>query len=154
MVGGCVGPLLVNESGHLYGECLAFGLEPVDEGPLAGEPFASYRKARDHVMRIVAENEGEFPQIPPVEIARADAPVKEITLRGDQVDLTSYPFIQGNPGDAGRYINTRRRLYAAPEIRPQRGHLPVPSARPAGDRSEYRAGPDRLSAPDGRAAAR
>lgn len=100
------GPLIVNESGHLFSECLAFGLEPVDEGPIAGEPFASYRKAREHFVRIVAENDGEFPTIPPVQVARADAPCKAISLRGDDIDLTSFPFIQCNPGDAGRYINT------------------------------------------------
>jgi len=100
------GPLIVNESGHLYGECLIFGLEPVDEGPLAGPPYASYRKAREHVLSMVAENDGEYPTIPPVEIARDSAPCKQVTLRGDAIDLTAFPFIQGNPGDAGRYINT------------------------------------------------
>jgi len=100
------GPLIVNESGHLYSECLAFGLEPVDEGPLVREPFASYRKARAHVMDMVAENDGEYPQIPPEEVPRESAPCKEVTLRGDDIDLTAFPFIQCNPGDAGRYINT------------------------------------------------
>ncbi len=100
------GPLIVNESGHLYGECLIFGLEPVDEGPVAREPFASYRKAREHVVRMVAANDGEYPQIPPVEVPRERAPCKEISLRGKDIDLTAFPFIQCNPGDAGRYINT------------------------------------------------
>ncbi len=100
------GPLIVNESGHLYGECLIFGLEPVDEGPIVKEPFASYRKAREHVMRMVAANDGEYPQIPPVELPRDRAPCKEISLRGKDIDLTAFPFIQCNPGDAGRYINT------------------------------------------------
>jgi len=100
------GPLIVNESGHLDGECLIFGLEPVDEGPIHKEPFASYRWARDHIVRILAGNGGEFPQIPPVEIAPANAPCKEHTLRGADIDLTRYPFIQCLPGDAGRYINT------------------------------------------------
>ena len=100
------GPLIVNESGHLYSECLAFGLDPVDEGPLVREPFASYRKARDHLEQIVAANDGRFPQIPPVEIKSADAPCREIVRTGDDIDLTVFPFIQCNPGDVGRYINT------------------------------------------------
>jgi len=95
-----------NESGHLHAECLAFGLEPVDEGPFVREPFASYRKARDHFERIVDANSGSFPTIAPVEVSSADAPCREIVSTGDDIDLTAFPFIQGNPGDAGRYITT------------------------------------------------
>jgi 4-hydroxy-3-polyprenylbenzoate decarboxylase len=29
-----------------------------------------------------------------------------VVLRGDNIDLTKFAFIQGNPADAGRYINT------------------------------------------------
>jgi len=100
------GPLIVNESGHLYAECLTFGLEPVDEGPITKEPFASYRKARDHLEQIVAANDGRYPAIAPVEVSSDDAPCREIIRTGDAIDLTVFPFIKGNPGDAGRYINT------------------------------------------------
>jgi 4-hydroxy-3-polyprenylbenzoate decarboxylase len=100
------GPLIINDNGHLYSECLAFGLEPVDEGPLAKESFNSYRKARKYFLDILNENEGKYPTIPPVEVSAADAPCKEIVLRGDDIDLTVFPFIKCNPSDAGRYINT------------------------------------------------
>jgi len=100
------GPLIVNESGHPYAECVAFGLEPVDEGPFVKEPFASYRKARDHLEQIVAANDGRYPQIAPVEVPSDDAPCREIIRTGNDIDLTVFPFIQCNPGDAGRYINT------------------------------------------------
>ncbi len=100
------GPLIVNESGNLYGECLIFNLDPVDEGPLMDVPYQSYRKARAHVMEMVADNDGEYPQIPPVEIPRSDALCKQVVLTGDDIDLTKFPFIQCNPADAGRYINT------------------------------------------------
>lgn len=100
------GPLIVNESGHLHAECVTFGLEPADEGPIAKEPFASYRKARNHLEQIVAENDGRYPSIAPVEVLSADAPCREIIRTGDDVDLTVFQFIQCNPGDAGRYINT------------------------------------------------
>ena len=33
------GPLLVNESGNSHAECIAFGLAPVDDGPISAEPF-------------------------------------------------------------------------------------------------------------------
>lgn len=100
------GPLIVNESGHPYAECLAFGLEPVDEGPIAKEPLASYRKARDHLEQIVAANSGRYPAIEPMEVSSDEAPCREIIRTGDAIDLTTFPFIQCNPGDAGRYINT------------------------------------------------
>ena len=100
------GPLIVNESGHPYAECLAFGLEPVDEGPLVKEPFASYRKARSHFEKIVIANDGRYPEIAPVEVSSADAPCREIISTGDDIDLTAFAFIKGNPGDAGRYITT------------------------------------------------
>jgi len=100
------GPLIVNECGHLHAECIAFGLEPIDEGPLVKEPFASYRKARDHFEKIAAGNGGRYPEIAPVEVASVDAPCREIISTGDAIDLTAFAFIKGNPGDVGRYINT------------------------------------------------
>lgn len=100
------GPLIVNESGHPYGECLIFGLAPVDEGPLHKEPYASYRRARAHVVSMLEANGGEYPTIAPVEVSRVTAACKQVVLTGDAIDLTRFPFIRCNPGDAGRYINT------------------------------------------------
>src|SRR5204862_3858992 len=53
-------------------------------------------------------------RIPPREIDPKDAPVNEIVLTGDQIDLTQFPVPKhwpldggGQPGDAvGRYIGT------------------------------------------------
>lgn len=100
------GPLLVNESGHGWGESMIYGLEPVDDGPVLIDPFNSYRQARAHVEKLLAANKGEYPTIDPVAIDAARAPCKEVVLRGDDIDLTTFAFIQGNPADAGRYINT------------------------------------------------
>ena len=100
------GPLVVNESGHLYAECLAFGMEPADDKLFVRESFASYRKARSYFVDILAQNDGVYPAIPPIEVSAAQASCKEIVLRGDEIDLTAFPFIKGNPSDAGRYINT------------------------------------------------
>jgi len=100
------GPLIVNESGHLHAECLAFGLEPADDVLFVRESFASYRKARSFFVDILEKNGGTYPLIPPVEVTAAQAPCKEVILRGDDVDLTVFPFIKCNPADAGRYINT------------------------------------------------
>ncbi|MBM4196921.1 MAG: hypothetical protein FJ197_07465 [Gammaproteobacteria bacterium] len=100
------GPLVVNESGHLHAECLVFGLEPVHEGHYVRESWASYRRARAHVGKMLAANGGRYPALPPQEVAGAEAPCKEVVLTGDDIDLTRFAFIKGNPADAGRYINT------------------------------------------------
>ncbi len=100
------GPLLVNESGNLHAECVAFGIDPVDDGPAGAEPFNSYRAARDHVEQLLLANDGEYPVIEPLEVDSATAACKEVVLTGDAIDLTQFAFIQGNPADAGRYINT------------------------------------------------
>ena len=100
------GPLIVNESAHLYSECIAFGLEPVDNEPVIQESFASYRKARDHVEQMLVANGGDYPEIPPAEVEASEAPCKQVVLTGDDIDLTKFQFIKCNPADAGRYINT------------------------------------------------
>lgn len=100
------GPLIVNDSGHLYSECLLFGLDPVDDEPVRKESWASYRKARAHVENMLAANGGEYPQISPVEVAASEAPCKEVILSGDDIDMEKFQFIQCNPADAGRYMNT------------------------------------------------
>jgi 4-hydroxy-3-polyprenylbenzoate decarboxylase len=100
------GPLIVNESGNAHAECITLGLEPVPVGLGEKIPYNSYRKARDHMEKIVAANDGNYPSIAPVEVDKTAAPCKEIVLTGDDVDLTRYAFIKCNPSDAGRYINT------------------------------------------------
>jgi len=100
------GPLIVNDSGHLHSECLLFGLEPVDNEPVVGESWDSYRKARAHVEGMLAANGGKYPQIPPVEVPASAAPCKQVILTGDDIDMTKFQFIQCNPADAGRYMNT------------------------------------------------
>ena len=100
------GPLIVNESGNSHGESLVFGLQPVDDGPIAIEPLNSYRKARAYVESLLVANGGEYPTIEPRAVERDTAPCKQVVLTGDAIDLTQYAFIQGNPADAGRYINT------------------------------------------------
>ncbi|HAM24475.1 MAG TPA: hypothetical protein DCM51_02800, partial [Actinobacteria bacterium] len=49
---------------------------------------------------------GGLPKIDPEEVDRSAAPVKEVVLTGDQIDLTTFAFIQTNPADAGRYMTT------------------------------------------------
>ena len=41
--------------------------------------------------------------------------VKKLFWKGDDIDITKFAFLQGNPGDAGRYINTGSVFTADPE---------------------------------------
>ena len=49
--------------------------------------------------------EMERAPVPVREIARQQAPVKEVILKGDQADLDLLPILTHNEFDAGRYIN-------------------------------------------------
>ncbi|WP_101757101.1 UbiD family decarboxylase [Oceanicoccus sp. KOV_DT_Chl] len=95
------GPIIANNQSHYHQEALMWGLE-ID--PIV--PENSYRAGLKYMMSMLEANGGDYPQIPPVQVAREQAPCKEITLTGDEIDITNFAFIQGNPGDAGRYINT------------------------------------------------
>ncbi len=95
------GPVVGNYLGPWDAECLALGLEP---DPSSGK--ATFRKARAHLIDLAVKNGGRYPEIPPVLVPREKGLCKEVILRGDEIDLTTFPFMQVNPGDGGRYINT------------------------------------------------
>ena len=95
------GPVVFNHQGHWDTEALAFGLEPVP-----GHGKETYRQVIAHIVDIVQSNGGKLPLIPPTPIARERAPVKQVVLTGDDIDITKFAFIQSNPADSGRYVNT------------------------------------------------
>ena len=96
------GPIITNHFGHWDTECLSFGLQPV-----AGDYVATYYKALARVDEFLKKGQGgAFPTAPFAEVARAAAPCKEVVLRGEQIDLTKFAFMQSNPADSGRYVNT------------------------------------------------
>src|SRR5690606_25322479 len=104
------GPLVGNNMSHYHQEALLWGLTPD-----YAEPRNSYRTGLAHMLGLLEENDGDYPQIPPVMIERDQAPCKQVVLDGDDVDITAFAFIQGNPGDAGRYINTGSTFTKDPE---------------------------------------
>ena len=93
------GPVLTNHQGHWYAEAIVFG---VDIAPDDG--VGTYRKAMAHLEGLL-EN-GEYPTIEPTEVSRDKALCKQVVLRDDEIDLTKFAFIQSNPADSRRYINT------------------------------------------------
>lgn len=105
------GPVLANLQAHWFTECLVWGLEPEWDSY-----FASYRKAKGHLRAMLERNNGRYPEIPPVEVSRDRAPCKEVVLKGDEIDLTRFPFLQTNPADGGRYVNTGSHFLVDPEM--------------------------------------
>src|SRR5215468_5557697 len=61
-------------------------------------------------------------RISPVRVPKAQAPVNEIVLRGEEIDLTTYPIPKFWPGDGGRYIGTGNVTLTA---QPETGRLNV-----------------------------
>jgi 4-hydroxy-3-polyprenylbenzoate decarboxylase len=72
-----------------------------------GDHIATYYKALDRVGEYLKLGRGgAFPVAPYKEVARSEAPCKQVVLTGEQIDLTKFAFIQSNPADSGRYVNT------------------------------------------------
>lgn len=95
------GPIIANNQSHYHQEALVWGL---DIDPVV--PENSYRKGLEKMVGMLKANDGDYPQLPPNPVSREQAPCKEITVTGDDIDITKLAFIKGNPGDGGRYINT------------------------------------------------
>jgi 4-hydroxy-3-polyprenylbenzoate decarboxylase len=68
------------------------------------------------MKKLLAAGNGRYPQIPPNEVSREEAPCKEITLEGDEIDLTKFAFLQTNPADDGRYINSASIFTSDPKM--------------------------------------
>jgi 4-hydroxy-3-polyprenylbenzoate decarboxylase len=79
-------------------------------------PRRSYRLAKAYLAGILQKNNGAYPQIPPVPVSREKAPVKQVVLTGDAIDITRFAFIQTNPADGGRYVNTASHFMWDPEM--------------------------------------
>lgn len=110
------GPVMANTQGHWNTDSILFGMEPE---PL--EHYANYNAVKEEMHQRLAANKGTFPKIPPVEVTREQAPCKEITLEGDDIDLTKFAFMQTNPYDDGRYINTASVFTTDPKMGPNYG---------------------------------
>ncbi|MFZ1623161.1 MAG: UbiD family decarboxylase domain-containing protein [Gammaproteobacteria bacterium] len=95
------GPVLTNHQGHWDTEAIIFGKDPVP-----GDGPATYREVFNYLYGIIESGNGKLPQIPTRPVPRTSAPVKEIVLRGDEINLLDFAFIKSNPGDSARYVNT------------------------------------------------
>lgn len=110
------GPVIINTQGHWNTDAIIWGL-PVTPG----DHYTTYRTARSYMHDMLVSNGGRFPEIAPVEVTRDKAPVKEVVLNGDEIDITRFAFLQTNPADGGRYINSGSHFMVDPEIGPNFG---------------------------------
>ena len=105
------GPVVSNLQGHWDTEAILWDLprDPYD-------PTAAYRAAKQIHLENLENNNGTYALIDPVEVSKRDAPVKAIKKTGDEVDVTAFPFLRGNPGDGGPYINTGSVITKDPDM--------------------------------------
>ena len=101
------GPIIVNQYGLAAHEAMAVGV-PIEE--IGNDQIENFKKALKLVMDL-----GEIQPIKPVEIEKHQAPAKEITLRDEEINVQNFPFLQSNPGDNGRFINTGNLVLIDPE---------------------------------------
>ena len=104
------GPFLGNAYGPWAAEALCVGV-PLDE--ITSNHEQAYRLALSAVEAKLGRG---MPKVDPVEVRPEDAPVKEVVLTGDDIDLTRYAFVQTNPADNGRYITTGSVVMDDPEL--------------------------------------
>lgn len=95
------GPVITNHQGHWDTEAIIWGKEPVP-----GDGPATYREVFNYLYGMMDDSKGKPASIPTRLVSPANAPVKEIVLRGDQINLLDFAFIKSNPGDSARYVNT------------------------------------------------
>ena len=106
------GPVVGNFQGHVNTDCILFGLEPDPD-----DIKVSYRRAKAYMDKMLSSTaDGRWPKIAPVELARDDAPCKEVTLSGDECDLNSFAFVKTNPAGSARYVNTGSVFTSDPEM--------------------------------------
>ena len=103
------GPIIINQYGMGAHEAMAVGV-PRDEIE-DGEHILNYKKALSKMMEV-----GDITPIETTEINKKDAPSKEVILKEDEINILDFPFIQTNPGDNGRFINTGNLVTIDPEM--------------------------------------
>jgi 4-hydroxy-3-polyprenylbenzoate decarboxylase len=100
------GPVITNHQGHWDTEAIIWGKEPVP-----GDGPATYREVFNYLYDKMESSKGKPASIPTRLVARDSAPVKEIVLRGDDINLLDFAFIKSNPGRLGPLRQYRLRVH-------------------------------------------
>ncbi len=104
------GPVVCNLFGGWDMEAMGLGVEEITD-----DYEQMYRAAIDKLISMTDEN-GKWQRIKPINVKKEKAPCKEVILTGDDVDITSFPFLQCNPADGGRYINSGSMIFQDREL--------------------------------------
>ncbi len=102
------GPILINQYGMGGHEALVVGV-PLDEID-PEDHILNYKKSLEKML-----NEVPIEPKKTKEVKASDAPSKEVILKGDEIDILNFPFIQTNPADNGRFINTGNLITIDPD---------------------------------------
>ena len=102
------GPILINQYGMGGHEALVVGV-PLDEID-PEDHILNYKKSLQKMM-----SEMPIEPMKTKEVKASDAPSKEVVLKDDEIDILSFPFIQTNPADNGRFINTGNLITIDPD---------------------------------------
>ena len=104
------GPLLGNIYGGWLSEALAYGVPNPQ-----GSQREIFRQTFAHLEELL-EADDSWPRLAPVTVTAADAPCKEVVVEGDDINILDFPWIQTNPGDAGRYITAASVIVEDPKL--------------------------------------
>tara|TARA_B100000700_G_scaffold73784_1_gene82356 strand:+ start:2441 stop:3901 length:1461 start_codon:yes stop_codon:yes gene_type:complete len=102
------GPILINQYGMGGHEALVVGV-PLDEID-PEDHILNYKKSLEKML-----NEVPIEPKKTKEVKASDAPSKDVILKGEEIDILSFPFIQTNPADNGRFINTGNLITIDPD---------------------------------------
>ncbi len=105
------GPVLANLQGPALTESLLLGLETTHT-----DPVAIYREATAAALDLLDNTGGIWPAMAPNEVSRDQAACKQVVLRDADIDIGAFPFLRGNPGDGGPYINTASVFTSDPKL--------------------------------------
>jgi len=94
------GPVIANLYGRWEYDALSFGLS------IDGESQRQAFRMALAKLTDLAGADNQWQTIEPRTVATDQAPCKEVMQQGEEINLLDLPFIQSNPADGGRYINT------------------------------------------------
>ena len=74
-----------------------------------------YRAVIDKMINTMDAG-GNGKRIKPVTVDKNTAPCKEVIIKGDDVDITKFPWFKNNPADVGQYVNTGAVFMEDPQL--------------------------------------
>jgi len=104
------GPVVANIYGRWPDEAMLFGIDNITDD------YQAMYRAVIAKLQTHLDSAGSWQRISPVEISADAAPVKEIVLTGDAINIEEFAWLKNNPADAGRYINMGSVFIQDPEI--------------------------------------